>query len=122
MVSTRRSGLERTWLETTIDRVSGDYAKAQSIQDMVALHTLAGVPMKIDQQNPENLQTSLLVAAHSIRSAAGLIKEQQALIDELVEALWGMVTSFHAVEYMEDHMKQSSARARAAIEKVKGKP
>ena len=77
--------------------------------------------MKIDQQNPENLQTSLLVAAHSIRSAAGLIKEQQALIDELVEALWGMVTSFHAVEYMEEHMQQSSARARAAIEKAKGK-
>ena len=77
--------------------------------------------MKIDQQNPENLQVSLLVAAHSIRSAAGLIKEQQALIDELVEALWGMVTSYHAVEYMEDHMKQSSARARAVIEKAKGK-
>ena len=48
--------------------------------------------------------------------------ESQALIDELVEALWGIVTSFHAVEYMEDHMKQSSAKARAAIEKVRGKP
>jgi hypothetical protein len=33
-----------------------------------------------------------------------------------------MVTSYHAVEYMEDHMKQSSAKARAAIEKAKGKP
>jgi len=102
--------------------VHRDYAETQSIPHLVALLTRAGVPMKIDQQNPENLQTSLLVAAHSIRSAAGLIKEQQALIDELVEALWGMVTSFHAVEYMEDHMKQSSARARAAIEKAKGKP
>ena len=78
--------------------------------------------MKIDQQDPENLQSGLLVAAHMIRSAAALIKEQQALIDELVEALWGMVTSYHAVEYMEDHMKQSSARARAAIEKARGKP
>ena len=78
--------------------------------------------MKIDQQNPENLQTSLLVAAYSIRSAADKIKEQQALIDELVEALWGMVTSYHAVEYMEDHMKQSSDKARAAIEKAKDKP
>jgi hypothetical protein len=109
-------------LEATFDRVPGDDAKAQSIPHLVALFTLAGVPMKIDQQNPENLQSSLLVAAHMIRSAAGLIKEQQALIDELVEALWGMVTSYHAVEYMEDHMKQSSAKARAAIEKAKGKP
>jgi len=75
----------------------------------------------IDQQDPENLQASLLVAAHMIRSAADKIKEQQALIDELVEALWGMVTSYHAVEYMEEHMQQSSARARAAIEKAKGK-
>jgi hypothetical protein len=32
-------------VETTIDRVPGDYEKAQGIQDMVALHTLAGVPM-----------------------------------------------------------------------------
>ncbi len=78
--------------------------------------------MKIDQQNPENLQSGLLVAAYSIKSAAALIKEQQALIDELVEALWGMVTSYHAVEYMEEHMQQSSAKARAAIEKAKGKP
>ncbi len=71
--------------------------------------------MKIDQNNPENLQVGLLVAAHTI-------KAQKALIDELVEALWGMVTSYHAVEYMEDHMKQSSAKARAAIDKAKGKP
>jgi len=99
-----------------------DYGKAQGIQDMVASHTLEGVPMKIDQQNPENLQSGLLVAAYSIKSAAALIKEQQALIDELVEALWGMVTSFHAVEYMEEHMQQSSSRARAAIEKARGKP
>jgi hypothetical protein len=95
--------------------MSRDYAKAQSLQDMVALHTLAGGPMKIDQQNPENLQVGVLVAAHTI-------KAQKALIDELVEALWGMVTSYHAVEYMEEHMRQSSARARAAIEKAKGKP
>jgi hypothetical protein len=82
---------------------------------MVALLTLAGVPIVIDQQNPENLQVGVLVAAHTI-------KAQKALIDELVEALWGMVTSYHAVEYMEEHMRQSSARARAAIEKAKGKP
>jgi hypothetical protein len=69
--------------------------------------------MKIDQQNPENLQIGVLAAALVIR-------EQKALMDELVEALWGMVTSFHAVEYMEEHMQQSSARARAVLAKVKG--
>jgi len=31
------------------------------------------------------------------------------------------VNSYHAVEYMEDHMKQSSDKARAAIKKAKGK-
>lgn len=40
--------------------------------------------------------------------------------EELLQALWGMVTSFHAVEYMEDHMLKSSARARAAIAKATG--
>jgi hypothetical protein len=95
--------------------VSGDDAEAQGIPHLVALLTRAGGPMKIDQQNPENLQVGVLVAAHTI-------KAQKALIDELVEALWGMVTSYHAVEYMEEHMRQSSARARAAIEKAKGKP
>jgi len=95
--------------------VFGNHAKAQSLPHLVALHTRAGVPIVIDQQNPENLQSGLLVAAH-------VIKAQKALIDELVEALWGMVTSYHAVEYMEEHMQQSSARARAAIEKARGKP
>jgi hypothetical protein len=56
------------------------------------------------------------------RAIVRILKSKDELIDELVEALWGMVTSYHAVEYMEDHMKQSSARARAAIEKAKGKP
>ena len=102
-------------METAIDRMPGDHAKAQSIPQLVALLTLAGDPIVIDQNNPENLQVGLLVAAHTI-------KAQKALIDELVEALWGMVTSYHAVEYMEEHMQQSSARARAAIEKVRGKP
>jgi hypothetical protein len=69
----------------------------------------------IDQQNPENLQVGVLAAALVIR-------EQKALMDELVEALWGMVTSYHAVEYMEDHMKQSSDKARAVIKKAGGKP
>jgi hypothetical protein len=69
----------------------------------------------IDQQNPENLQVGVLAAALVIR-------EQKALMDELVEALWGMVTSYHAVEYMHDFMKQSSDKARAAIKKAGGKP
>jgi len=40
---------------------------------------------------------------------------------ELLEALWGMVTSFHAVEWMEPHMRESADKARAAIDKAEGK-
>lgn len=39
---------------------------------------------------------------------------------ELLYALWGMVTSFHAVEYMEPHMQESAKRARAAIGRATG--
>ena len=41
---------------------------------------------------------------------------------ELLNALWAMVTSFHAVEYMEDHMKQAAEMGRAAIRKATGGP
>jgi hypothetical protein len=86
--------------------VSGDDAEAQGIPHLVALFTRSGVPMMRESE---------------YRAIVRILKSKDELIDELVEALWGMVTSFHAVEYMEDHMKQSSARARAAIEKAKGK-
>ena len=43
-----------------------------------------------------------------------------AAAPDLLEALWGMATSFHAVEHMEEHMQQSAARARAAIAKATG--
>ena len=56
------------------------------------------------------------------RAIVRILRSKDELIDELVEALWGMVTSYHAVEYMEDHMKQSSDKARVAIQKAKGKP
>ncbi len=41
---------------------------------------------------------------------------------DLREALWAMVTSFHAVEYMDDHMKQASRKARAVLAKAEGRP
>ena len=74
---------------------------------MVASFTLAGVPIMRESE---------------YRAIVRILKSKDELIDELVEALWGMVTSYHAVEYMEEHMQQSSARARAAIKKAKGKP
>ena len=55
------------------------------------------------------------------RAIVRILKSKDELIDELVEALWGMVTSYHAVEYMHDFMKQSSDKARAAIDKAEGK-
>lgn len=43
-----------------------------------------------------------------------------AAAPDLLEALWAMVTSFHAVEYMESHMQDSANMARAAIAKATG--
>lgn len=43
-----------------------------------------------------------------------------AAAPDLYEALWAMVTSFHAVEYMEPHMQQAANKARAAIAKAQG--
>lgn len=43
-----------------------------------------------------------------------------AAAPDLLEALWAMVTSFHAVEYMEPHMQEASNMARAAIAKAEG--
>ena len=45
-----------------------------------------------------------------------------AAAPELLNALWAMVTSFQAVEYMEDHMKQAAEMGRAAIRKATGGP
>ena len=44
-----------------------------------------------------------------------------AAAPELLEACWAMVTSFHAVEYMQPHMKESTDMARKAIAKALGK-
>ena len=51
---------------------------------------------------------------------AAELRRLNAANQDLLEALWGMVTSFHAVEHMEEHMQQSAARARAAIAKATG--
>ena len=45
-------------------------------------------------------------------------RELRAERDELLQALWGMVTSFHAVEWMQPHMQESADKARAVIAKV----
>ena len=57
MVSTGRSGLERTWLEAAKHRVSGDDTKAQGIPHLVALLTLAGVPI---------MKESLIIKAYEL--------------------------------------------------------
>ncbi|MEN9885744.1 MAG: hypothetical protein RL758_322 [Pseudomonadota bacterium] len=43
-----------------------------------------------------------------------------AAAPDLLEACWAMVTSFHAVEYMEPHMQEAASHARAAIAKATG--
>jgi hypothetical protein len=45
-------------------------------------------------------------------------RELRAERDELLRALWGMVTSFHGVEWMEPHMRESADKARAVIAKM----
>lgn len=40
---------------------------------------------------------------------------------DLYEALWSMVSSFHGVDYLENHMRQSVQKARAALAKAEGK-
>jgi hypothetical protein len=60
MVSTGRSGLEGTWLEATFDRVPGDYEKAQGIQDMVALFTLAGAPI-VSKKQLKDIETQAMI-------------------------------------------------------------
>ena len=44
-------------------------------------------------------------------------RELRAERDELLRALWGMVTSFHGIE-LEPHMRESADRARAVIAKM----
>lgn len=43
-----------------------------------------------------------------------------AAAPDLLAALWAMSTSFHAVEYMEPHMREAAQMARAAIAKATG--
>ena len=43
-------------MEATIDRVPGDHAKAQSIPHLVALHTLAGVPI-VSKKKLKDIET-----------------------------------------------------------------
>ena len=84
MVSTGRSGLERTWLEATFDRVPGDDEKAQGIQDMVALHTIAGVPM---MNEFEKLQELTLKSIISLTERMQMQDEEISILREEIDSL-----------------------------------
>jgi hypothetical protein len=43
-----------------------------------------------------------------------------AAAPDLLAACWALVTSFHAVEYMEPHMKRAADMGRSAIAKATG--
>ncbi len=47
-------------MEATIDRVHRDYAETQSIQDMVALFTLAGVPI-VSKKQLKDIETQAMI-------------------------------------------------------------
>jgi hypothetical protein len=67
-----------------------------------------------------NPQPEEMHLAEALRRAHEELRRLHAVNQDLLEALWGMVTSFHAVEHMEEHMQQSAAKARAAIAKATG--
>ena len=60
MVPTRRSGLARTWMEATFDRMSGDDGKAQGLPQLVALLTLAGVPI-VSKKQLKDIETQAMI-------------------------------------------------------------
>ena len=60
MVPTGRSGLERTWLEAAFYRVLGDDEKAQGIPHLVALLTLAGVPI-MSKKQLKDIETQAMI-------------------------------------------------------------
>jgi len=44
-----------------------------------------------------------------------------AAAPDLYEALWAMVTSFHGVDYLEPHMRESMQKGWDALHKAQGK-
>ena len=84
MVSTRRSGLEGTWLEATLYRVPGDDEKAQGIPHLVALHTLAGVPM---MNEFEKLQELTLKSIISLTERMQMQDEEISILREEIDSL-----------------------------------
>jgi hypothetical protein len=72
----------------------------------VSSATIANIPARATISLEEQKANARLIAA----------------APELYQALWAMVTSFHAVSHMEDHMKESSLKARAALAKADGRP
>ena len=81
MVPTGRSGLERTWLEATFDRVPGDDEKAQGIPHLVALFTLAGVPIMKD---------SLIIKAYEL-----LIEQYEKQVKEMDDDHMNSTLKYH---------------------------
>jgi hypothetical protein len=78
----------------------------------------------MSKQQPEALLLADWLDHHGEKTkhgkAAAKLRRLHALNGELLAALWGMVTSFHAVEWMEPHMRESADKARAAIAKATG--
>ena len=64
-----------------------------------------------------NLPARRTMSPDEMRDNARLI----AAAPDLYEALWSMVSSFHGVDYLENHMRQSVQKARAALAKAEGK-
>ena len=81
MVSSGRSSLEGTWLEAAIDRVHRDYEKAQSIPHLVALHTLAGVPI---------MKESLIIKAYEL-----LIERYEKQVKEMDDDQMNSTLIYH---------------------------
>ena len=64
-----------------------------------------------------NLPARRTMSPDEMRDNAMLI----AAAPDLYEALWAMVTSFHGLDYLEPHMRESMKRAWDALHKAQGK-
>ncbi len=81
-------------------------------------------PYSISTRKPgvHSVAIANIPARHTISRDEALANARLiAAAPELREALWAMVTSFHAVEYLDDYMKQASRKAREVLAKAEGR-
>lgn len=74
-------------------------------KDGVHATTIANLPARRTMSLDEMRDNAMLIAA----------------APDLYEALWAMVTSFHGVDYLEPHMRESMQKAWDALHKAQGK-